>query len=180
MKLLRPFLILLTLIASPVSAEEPKPLGVPLGAPLAEVRSALGGRPFRDNGINQYSSGPMYMIDGQGLGVEDLQSVLLIFDANSRLAALRMTMAGGGIEKKTFDRVLGYLKSQYKITELITPPVGNKSASFESGNVRIFLDAPHMSFQVTAIYTTRDFWREYLKSSTSEKSKKRSEEAGRF
>jgi|GEM_PF-5174420 Bacterial TniB protein. len=115
MKLLKLVFILMAVVVSPAFAEEPKPLGVALGAPLEEVWQVLGNPPFRETGINAYTSGPMYVLDGYGLGISDLQSVLLVFDADRRLAGLKMTMHGGGLGKENFDRVLAYLKERYKV-----------------------------------------------------------------
>lgn len=180
MKLIKAvLLILMTVVASPAFAEEPKPLGIALGTPLDEVKRVLADRPFQDNGANRYTSGPMYVVDGKGLGVSDLQRVLLIFDADRRLAALMMTMDVGGMGKPNFDRVLAHLKERYKAERIVNPLVGDKGAEFQTPGAQISIEAPHMSFQMTVAYMTKALFRQ-IKADVAEQGKKKADEGKRF
>lgn len=129
--------------------------------------------------LNRYTSGPMYVVDGKGLGVSDLQSVLLVFDADRRLAALRMTMDVGGMGKLNFDRVLTHLKERYKATRIVNPPVGDKGAEFQTPGAQISIEAPHMSFQMTVAYMTKALFQQ-IKADVAEKGKKKADEGKRF
>lgn len=180
MKLVKAVLfILLAAVAFPAFAEEPKPLGIALGTPMDEVKRVLADRPFQDNGVNRYTSGPMYVVDGKGLGVSDLQRVLLIFDADRRLAALMMTMDVGGMGKPNFDRVLSHLKERYKTERIVNPPVGDKGAEFQTPGAQISIDAPHMSFQMTVAYMTKALFQQ-IKADAVEQGKKKADEGKRF
>ncbi|WP_042697339.1 hypothetical protein [Azospirillum sp. B506] len=175
------FPLLFGLLTLPVQAQDiPKPLGVPLGAGVSDVKAAFAGKFLEEVGENRFTNGPMFATSGTGFDVEDLNKVLLIFDRQERLAALQMTMGTGGFGKPAYDRVLGYLKSQYPVISSINPRVGDKKAVFEIKNARIKIDAPHMSFDMTVTYMAKSFHKSFTDTISSEKSAKRKSEASRF
>lgn len=58
------------------------------------------------------------------------------------------------------------------------PFVGDKSASFKNGKTSIFLDAPHLSFEMTMNYVNNGFWKKYQNIQKEEaEQKKRAEQS---
>lgn len=110
-------------------------------------------------GISKYSGGPIVQTDGAGLSISGLKRLLMLFDAKERLSALQMTLNAGGIGKPGFDRVLAHLKEQYPVKSIENPSIGNKFAVFETKGARIELDGPHMSFDISATYMTKEFYK---------------------
>lgn len=163
------------LVSGAAAQEAPKPLGIPLGAPLEQARQELAGKVLRELGISRYSDGPAFETDGRGLGVEGLKRVLLIFDTNKRLTALEITL-----DKDDFDRVLGHLRKQYTLTSSKQPFVGDREAIFETKNARIELSAPHLGFDSTVVYMTRAFHAAFQQRSEAERRAKLKSEGTRF
>ncbi|HYG87219.1 MAG TPA: hypothetical protein VD978_13255 [Azospirillum sp.] len=173
--------LLLVFFASSATADNmPKPLGIPLGATVDEAQAVLADSPMSETGISTYTKGPIFTVSGVGLNVQDLQQVTLIFDKERRLAALQMTMSAGGFGKPGYDRVLGYLKSQYPLKSNANPSVGNKFSLFETKDARVELDAPHMSFDMTVTYMTKAFHRVFIQTTNAEKKAKNQSESARF
>jgi hypothetical protein len=78
------------------------PLGVEIGfANVQGLKEKVGSvTSLKEKGINSYSGGTMFESNGEGLGVEGLSNVLFIFDKNSVLAGVIMTLPKGA--KDTF------------------------------------------------------------------------------
>lgn len=166
----------LALLVSFAAAQEaPKPLGIPLGAPLEQARKELPGKALRDLGINRYSDGPAFETDGRDLGVEGLKGVLLVFDTNKRLTALQMTLGKGD-----FERILGHLRKQYPLTSSKLPFVGDREAIFEAKDFRIELSAPHMGFDSSLVYMTKAFFEAVQQRLEAERKAKLKSEGARF
>lgn len=163
------------LVSGAVAQEAPKPLGIPLGAPLEQARQELAGKTLRELGISRYSDGPTFETDGRGLGVEGLKGVLLIFDTNKRLTALQMTL-----DKGDFERILGHLRKQYPLTSSKQPFVGDREAIFETKDARIELSAPHMGFDSTVVYMTKAFYAAFQQRSETDRKAKLKSEGTRF
>ena len=108
------------------------PLGYTLGsAHLFDVEKSLRRKSdVKPNGTNRYSSGPMLVAEGTGLGIEGLQSALFIFDSTETLVAVQMTLNKGGFAEE-FDRTYARLAAKYPLVKKTVPFVGNKYARFE-------------------------------------------------
>lgn len=180
--LIRGFLVVIVaaaFVGTAAAQDVPRPLGVPLGATVAEAERILG-RSLDRTGVNSYSRGPMFKTAGAGLGIEGLKSASLVFDASSRLTAVELTMDAGGIGKPAYNRVLGHLQKQYKLVSNVAPPVGDKVAVLETADARIELHAPHLSFEVTVFYLTKDFHAAIIAGTKRDAETRSKNEAGRF
>ena len=130
------------------------PFGLPLfQTTLKDVQIALGARTkLVPHGTNAYIGGPMLKTTGEGFPIRGLQSVIFIFDGAEQLAAVEMTL-----DKGTFDDVYANLASKYTLVNKTIPFVGDKSAVFSKGFSFASIAAPHMSFTMTALYSTKLF-----------------------
>lgn len=167
--------VALLAFAVPARAETPKPLGVPLGSSIEDVRKALPNTRLEKTGISAISNGPILETNGTGLDVQGLQRVTLVFSADKRLEAVQMRM-----EQGTYDRVLGYLQKQYPLKSNQAPFVGDKKAVFADPGWRIEIAAPHMSFNVTVTYMTQPFFEALEQNAAAERKEKDRKESARF
>ncbi len=179
---MRRLIILLAflIVASTAHAGEPQPLGIELGASVAEVTKTFHNHQLRDKGTNAYSNGPMLQMDGTGLDIDGLQTVLFVFDGESKMTALMMTMDAGGMGKGNFEKVQSFLRKSYPLKSSDNPFVGNKHAVFETAASRIELDAPHMSFDLTVTYMTKVFFKAFREARQAEEKNKEQSEGSRF
>lgn len=157
------------------------PLGYTLGsAQRADVENSLRRKAdVKPNGTNRYSSGPMLLAEGAGLGVDGLQEALFVFDSNETLVCVQLTLNKGGFAEE-FDRTYARLAAKYPLVKKTVPFVGNKYARFEKGTNIIELDAPHMSFAMTVTYMTRGFEQNFKKVSRQNAQEKEKHEGSQF
>jgi len=144
----------LTEMAKAEGADLVTPFGLPLvRTTLQDVRKTIGSRTkLVPAGTNAYMGGPMLKATGEGLPVRGLQSVVFIFDATEKLQAVEMTL-----DKSAFDDVYSNLASKYTLEDKTIPFVGDKSAVFSKGFSFATILAPHLSFTMTALYSTKLF-----------------------
>lgn len=83
-------------------------------------------------------------------GITD--DVIFIFSKDNKLDAVLLT-----ISKNNFESILSSLSSKYKVIEKHQQFVGDAYAKLRGGNINIFLQAPHLSFEMSLIYSTDDF-----------------------
>lgn len=168
-------------LAEGKSAIAVSPLGYTLGsAQRSDVENSLRRKAdVKPNGTNRYSSGPMLLAEGAGLGVEGLQSALFIFDSNEKLVAVQLTLNKGGFAEE-FDRTYTRLAAKYPLARKTVPFVGNKYARFEKGTDIIELDAPHLSFAMTVTYMTRGFEQNFKNVSRQDAREKEKHEGSQF
>lgn len=128
------------------------PFGVELGvATSAQVKQQVGAKArLSDGGINKLSGGKVLESNGDGLGVEGLSYVAFTFDGADKLVAVVMRLP-----KESFKKTLSTLSGKYKLVEKEVPFVGDASATLQQGESVIDLNAPHMSFEMTVVYTTK-------------------------
>lgn len=127
-------------------------------------------------GINKFSRGQMLETDGSSYDIDGLQSVTYIFDENSKLMGVIMTM---GSHK--FDSVNSYLSSKYKLVSKQDPFVGDKYAKFKAENVTIEQDAPHMGgFKMEVRYVRNDLVARYNQKTDQETRQKKASESSKF
>ncbi len=108
--------------------------------------------PVKDEGLNKWNEGGMYSIPIKSINFEGLQSVLTIFSVESRLVAVLAKF-----EKGKFDYLKQALDSKYSLIESDLPLVGNKFIAYRDGSTEIFLDSPHMGFQLELDYYNKEF-----------------------
>lgn len=154
--------LLASLALSPARAAEVAPLGFAIGsATKKQVESGMKGRAsLRPEGTNQYSRGPMLSAPGRGLGIDNLSQVTFIFDDKDVLAAVLMSFRKDPLGE-SFNRLYEHLAAKYPVVSKNVPFVGDKYVRFKKGDVLIDLEAPHLSFTMTATYMTTAFERAY-------------------
>lgn len=128
-----------------------------------------------DNGTNKFSGGRQFKTDGTGYGIDTLTEVVYIFDPQDKLAGVLM-----GMGKDRFDDVFNALSAKYKVSSQQRPFVGNKSARFNAKGAVIELDAPHMSFTMSARYIREDLMKKFLTESQAETQQKKAAERSQF
>jgi hypothetical protein len=153
-----------------------KPLGLPIGvATLKQVKAKYPSRDLKQTGANAYSNGPMFKLNGKGLQIEGLQAVLFIFDKNKILTAVQLTL-----HRDRFDVIMGHLQRKYALVNKTVPFVGNKAARFAHGDSVIELNAPHLSFQMTATYMTKTFEKAFRAGAKRKQEQRRQREGAQF
>jgi hypothetical protein len=142
----------------------------------AQVLNALKARTsVEDTGINKFSNGPMLKTDGTSYQIEGLNSVVYVFDAQKKLAAVLMDM-----DKGRFDMVYRYLVPKYQVASQQRPFVGDQFARFKTADGVIDVSAPHMSFEMSVNYLRADLLRQFEQQSKAEAADKSKSEASKF
>jgi len=90
------------------------------------------------------------------LSLKGLQEASFFFDDRDVLQAVILTM-----NKSNFNEMYGILSEKYKLTEKNIPFVGDKFASFSQEDCSIFLEAPHLSFNLLVTYVTNTFFKKF-------------------
>lgn len=135
----------------------------------------------QQTGINRYSNGPMLEGSGQGFGVTGLQEVLAIFDAENRLAAVLLTFENRNkMRNNRFDALHRLLSGKYAVRETRMPFVDDKYARYGAPGITIELNAPHMSFEATALYQTDTFRAAFRKAQRDDAQRERQREANQL
>lgn len=152
-------------------------LGVEVGTSSVKDVKAQAGKQtrVRELGTNKWSDGPMLGTDGEGYGIEGLSEVLYIFDKAGVLAGVVMTL-----NKNRFDELYGFLSGKYKPVSKQIPFVGDKFARFKAKGVTIELDAPHLSFKMSARYLRDDLLQQFNTQSEAESQQKKASERSKF
>lgn len=158
-------------VAAPFAHAELSAFGFTLGkTTYAEVQSR-----GQAAGTNRYSGGPMLTLSPGEVTLEGLQSFLLIFDPEQRLAAMVLT-----IGKHRFDSVHELLRGRYAVREARVPFVGNRYVRYGATGSTIELDAPHLSFEMTLLYQRDDFVKAFRAEQQRERDDKQRREANQF
>lgn len=147
-------IIALFLCLSFTANADPAPFGLEIGK--ATVNDVKKKYKSEYTGNNKYSHGDMYSLDINEIGIDGLQSATAIFDKRKKLVAILTKFP-----KLKFDYLFSTMNQKYKVSSKNIPFVGNKSANFKNGKTTIFLDAPHLSFEMTMNYVNNDFWQTY-------------------
>lgn len=114
------------------------------------------------NGI--FASCPAKSFEFNGL----VGNVIFIFDDKKTLDAASLTM-----RKDIFDSIITSLKAKYKLVKHQRPFVGNAYAKFVKNQVNIAVDAPHMSFEMSVIYSTESFDKRLVQMQQDEQQQKK-------
>ena len=130
---------------------------------------------LKDIGINKYSQGKMLKGMSHRFKIQGLKETLFIFDKQEKLALMMMTF-----NKNQFNSVVGYLKSKYPLKTKRMPFVGNKNVTFKKDGINIEVNAPHMSFDMTVVYSTDHFDKAYQKIQLQERRLKNKREQSQF
>lgn len=153
------------------------PLGLEIGfANLAGVKNKLGGiTGLEGAGTNEYSGGPMLCSSGEGLGVDGLSQLLLIFDKDNVLVGVVMTLP------KAPKDVLQKLSEKYQVVDnRIDAFMNNGYARLGKGGSLIEIDAPHLSFTMEVRYLTQKLMADYQQKSAAANAKQRQEQVNKL
>jgi len=124
----------------------PAPFGLEIGkTTISQAKSKY--LTMHKVGVGEYTQGEMYEINPSDIKTSGLKNLTLVFSKDKRLMAVQSTFYQG-----EFDYFFNLLSNKYKLNYKDIPFVGDKSAEFISGETKIFLDAPHMSFEMTLDY----------------------------
>ncbi|MDD2934793.1 MAG: hypothetical protein PHO76_13000 [Methylotenera sp.] len=153
------------------------PLGQELGVTtLKQFQESIGVQTqLTETGTNKFSGGVMLEGNGEGLGVDGLTKILVIFNASNQLSGVVMTMS-----KSHFQETMNALSKKYKLVNKQVPFVGNKFAKYKQGNSVVMLDSPHMSFDMELRYLTNEFLASYTKTSADENAENKRNQASKF
>jgi len=167
-------LLMLFVTSSVVASEEVAPLGFIIGK--TSRQQVKKSQPyFVDIGVNKFTNGHMLQAPGKHFNVTGLTQVSLIFSKDDVLEAVVMELY-----KSQFNAVFGYLEKKYKVVKQQIPFVGNKSAELKQGDIRIFIDAPHLGFSMSVVYTSKSFADWYTSQHNQDKAKKEKQDASQF
>ncbi|MBK6727091.1 MAG: hypothetical protein IPG63_07495 [Xanthomonadales bacterium] len=173
------FSLVLMLVASiPVlSAEPARALGFEVGkATSAEVRTAMterAGHP-RQQGTSAVTGGELLLF-GPDRAIGGMKEAVFVFDTEGRLVATVVVLS-----KDRYEEVLKALRSKYTLLDEQRPFVGNRSARLRSGTVQIVVDAPHLSFEMSVLYTTPAFQKQLDAQQRAERESARRRDAASF
>ncbi|WP_299006932.1 hypothetical protein [uncultured Shewanella sp.] len=104
--------------------------------------------------LSPYSKGNVYSIPAQELGIQKLDKVTAIFDEHEILSAVHLHT-----HKRNFDYFNDILGQKYRVVSEKIPFVGSSHVLYEQDDAVIFLNAPHMNFEMTISYMTVDFFK---------------------
>lgn len=126
-------------------------------------------------GINKFSNGNSYSVPASSIDFQGLKEVTTIFDDKRILVAVLTTLP-----KKKFDYLFQALNGKYTLVNKKIPFVGNKTATYQDGSTEITLSAPHMSFNMSMNYITKDFMKTYTQITEAESHQKQQKETSQL
>ena len=147
------FATILMTLATSAYAGSPKnadPFGFELGvASLSDVKSKVGPSNITNKGINKYSNGAMIDVNSDYFEIDEVNSVLMIFDASDILAGVIVNM------RKNPVSMHQTLSKKYRtVRNTIDSFMNHGSSKLAKGNSLVYIDAPHMSFKMDVRYVT--------------------------
>lgn len=153
------------------------PLGVEIGfANVQGLKEKVGSvTSLKEKGINSYSGGTMFESNGEGLGVEGLSNVLFIFDKNSVLAGVIMTLPKGA--KDTFATLS---KKYQTVDNKIDNFMNYGYARLSKGESLIEIDSPHLSFTMEVRYLTKQLMTDFNQQSAEQEARKKQEKSDKM
>jgi len=151
---------------------DPTPFGLEIGK--ATIKDVKKKYKAHHSGENRYTGGDMYSLDTSIIGIDGLQSATAIFDKKNRLVAMLTTFS-----KNKFQFLFDTMRQKkYKLAKKNIPFVGNKTAQFTDGKTTVYLDAPHLSFEMSLNYIDNKTYKEFQKAQQQEKQlKKRTDQS---
>lgn len=155
------------------SGAAPAPFGLEIGK--STIQEARERYRLERSGTNKYTLGPMYRMDPAQVEFDGLQRILLIYWPDGRLASMILEM-----EKHRFDEVVDMLAEKYRLVSRNRPLVGNASAELRDGDTMILVDAPHLSFTMTVIYSAEAMFKKFNEVQREEKARKKKKESGQL
>lgn len=131
-------------------AENPAPFGFELGkATLKDLQKKhriISEEKNTYNGVN-------HIVDVNTLGLEGLKAAVFSFNDEGFLQFVLLMM-----DKQKFNFMMESLAEKYNLLNKKIPFVGDREAKFECRDSFIFLEAPHLSNNMSVWYTTKFFY----------------------
>ena len=149
------------------------PLGIEIGyANLDGVKQKLGSvTNLTEAGISDHTGGVILASNGQGLGVDGLSKFLAVFDKSETLVAVVMTMP------KNVNDAYSKLSQKYTpVSNNIDEFMGNGSAKLQKGDTFVVIEAAHLSFEMSVVYATKEFFATAERNTAEAKAKKEQEQ----
>ncbi len=157
---------------SPLANADPAPFGLEIGkATISDVKKKYQ---TQATGKNKYTHGEMLNLNTDAINIEGLKSVTAIFDSKDKLVAVLTTFP-----KNKFNFLFDTMRNKkYKLVKKNIPFVGNTSAEFKSKGTSIFLNAPHLSFEMSLHYIDSNAYKAFQITDNKEKrAKKKAEQS---
>lgn len=173
MKNLILILITLAATATPTANAGTKAFGAELNVTTIDTLSDIA--EVKEVGTNPVTNGKVFETKSNQFGVEGFIKVTYIFTEDGKLAGINALL-----NKGAFNNVNNAIAQKYKTVESRTPYVGDKYARFKTSDGAILLNAPHLSFEMDAIYLTQAFERAIKNKMQSEQNQKRRNEQTAF
>lgn len=174
-------LLLMTLLATPICAlaqQTAAPLGIEIGkATCTQAEAAARVKTGIERGMSAWSGGKVLVMSNvSGFGVEGLQKVTVLCDAQDVVTALTLQFPKEGISgvRETVEQ----LDRKYKPLKRNLPYVGNAYAEWQAANAIAVLNAPHLSFSFELVYWTPAARDMFAKWEQAERAKRETKRAG--
>ena len=149
----------------------PSPLGIELNKTnLNDVKKSFRILKSEVNATNGYHNN---FLDVKDISMDTLSEVNVISNEKNIIEAVSLTL-----DKKKFDEINQTLSEKYKLFTSDVPFVGDKIAIYEDGDCHVINHAPHMSFTMTIVYTTKKLESKYHDRANKEQKVKREQIKG--
>jgi hypothetical protein len=126
-------------------------------------------------GTNHYTQGNMYSVPVESIDFDGLKSLQVTFSKDGTLLIVLTKLP-----KTKFDYINGMLKKKYTLVRETVPYVGNKYVVYLEGETLIFLDAPHLSFEMELIYINEALYNDMVKQRDEAESQTQKSEASQL
>ena len=139
----------------------PMPLGFELDyANIEGVKSKLSGvAELEDRGTLELTNGPLLATTGTDLGVEGLKCATLAFNGSGTLEGVVLTFPRGPQHPGATRKLAEQLGKKYQlVSKDFESFMDFGSFRFEQGDSWIVVESPHMSFEMTATYGTKELF----------------------
>ena len=145
-------MIISSLLFADILYANPSPLGIELNkSTLDDVKKS-----YRIVTSNQNEGYYYNVLDVQNVPIETLSRIILVSNSKNIIEVVLIELS-----KDKFDETYKMLSSKYKVLSSELPFVGDKYAKLQDGDCHILINAPHMSFTTSVMYTTKDFENKY-------------------
>jgi len=144
----------------PARSENVGPFGFGVGTDtFTAIKSDLDNYRCDYDDLSAITLGKLAICPSQNFNFDGLTgSVTLVFDEDEKLSAISMNiLKSRDLNNSRFDIILKSLTSKYKLVRKNKPFVGDTSAILKKGDVNISFEAPHMSFEMSLVYSTDTF-----------------------
>jgi hypothetical protein len=152
---------------------EPSIFGMEIGSMTeSQLQSQYKVEP---SGTNRYTQGNMYSVPVESIDFDGLKSLQVIFSKEGTLLAVLAKLP-----QTKFDYINGLLKKKYTLVKSNIPFVGDKEVGYRESETLIILLAPHLSFEMTMIYTNEALFNDFQRQRDAEERQTQKSEASQL